>query len=45
MAPAGIRFRVWLRFLAISDLVATGWNQYLGQFIENKEVSGRGAEI
>ena len=25
MAPAGARFRVWLRFLAISDLVATGW--------------------
>jgi len=30
MAPAGARFRVWLRFLAISDLVATGWLRPVG---------------
>ncbi len=30
MAPTGARFRVWLRFLAISDLVATGWLRPVG---------------
>jgi hypothetical protein len=30
MAPAGARFRVWLRFLAISDLVAVDWLRPVG---------------
>jgi hypothetical protein len=30
MAPTGARFRVWLRFLAISDLVAVGWLRPVG---------------
>ena len=30
MAPAGARFRVWLRFLAISDLVAVDWFRPVG---------------
>jgi len=30
MAPAGARFRVWLRFLAISDLVAVDWLRRVG---------------
>jgi hypothetical protein len=30
MAPTGARFRVWLRFLAISDLVAVDWFRPVG---------------
>ena len=37
MAPAGARFRVWLRFLAISEWRSTGFGQLarpVGDFIK-----------